>query len=185
MPSVGFHVIEANIPFLKLGKDKTPQGQVLPGEIENFGDLVITFRETVKFSQLGYFLAWQDQLYNRKTMLFKTNVPDSIRMKTAIINFYSPFTQLPLNIDNESRGIQPLSPTAFTTLPTFTATFKDLELQGIDEISLSREDGEPLSFTCTMSVSTIDYETPNAKLPLSVLTPTGNDKAYEDFMTSR
>lgn len=172
MPSVGFHVTETNIPFLKLGKDKTPQGQVLPGEVENFGDITLTFRETVKFSQLGYFLAWQDQVFDRTNMLFKTNVPDNIKRKQAIINFYNPFTQIPL-ITNESRGIEASSSTSFATVPTFTAIFKDLELQGIDEISLSKEDGEPLSFTCTMSVSTITYDTPNAKLPPSVLISTG------------
>jgi len=120
------------LPFWKLETEMHPgTGVTYYTGMNRSLDFSIEFTETENFNCYKYFLAWQDLIFNRSSMLFQDPVEDTKRFFTI-------------------KFVKMTAANSRTSIATFKLV--GVLIQGMDEYSLSYDSGEPLvtkvNFTC-------------------------------------
>lgn len=132
LPNSTFMVKSINLPFEQLLTETKKYGQKFYTGFTPVETLTITFFENTRFEIYEYLNNWYDTIFDREKRVFKVLTNRNDKYKNGTIAFYRPDT---------------------TITKTFALT--DLQILGIDEITLDQESSEPLQWSAQFSVGNV------------------------------
>lgn len=131
LPDFNFYIESTNLPLYGITQEKLATTDlILPTGKDNYRSVSITYRETKDFQGFKFHKSWLFQEYNFSQRVVKKTFHTS--KKTATIKFVS----------NEPEGI----------IQNAIFTLSGMTFVGFEDIQLSNDSGEPLTFTCQYEI---------------------------------
>lgn len=142
-----FKIRNANLPFLKLSVENSATGLKYYSGFEPEEGFSMEFMETTDFSTYNYFQSWLDLVFDRKNMVFRSEMKgEAFIHRNATLTLYG-FTGRAKVL-----GAIPIRRGESISQKFL---FENLKVLGLDAISFDYESGEPLIYTVNFTVDRV------------------------------
>jgi hypothetical protein len=148
------YVKSVSFPNFGLSFGKTKFDLVLPEGKADYGDVEITFMDSVTFVYINFFTNWIHSLYDFSNHTYSKFFHTKKKMANLKL-----LTPLNMGVTQDTKGYDPAFPVwnpegKYKWVINKEYQLSGLQIQGISDYDLN-ESGEPIEFSVTMSVQNI------------------------------